>query len=34
LVRAGVSEVDVAPMRLVADAFLCGKIEIIEEFHE
>lgn len=34
LVRAGVSEVDVAPMRLVADAFLCGKIQIIEEFHE
>lgn len=34
LIRAGISEVDVAPMRLVADAFLCGKIEIVEEFHE
>ena len=34
LVRAGISEVDVAPLRLVADAFLCGRIEIIEPFVE
>lgn len=34
LVRAGVSEVDVSPIRLVADAFLRARITQIEEFHE
>lgn len=34
LIRAEKSEVDVTPMRLVADAFLCGKIKIIDEFYE
>ncbi|RIV82354.1 gfo/Idh/MocA family oxidoreductase [Aurantiacibacter xanthus] len=34
LVRAGVSEVDVSPMRLVADAFLRARIVQVEEFHE
>lgn len=34
LIRAEVSDVDVAPLRLVADAFLCGKFEMIEEFYE
>lgn len=34
LIRAGVSEVDVAPLRLVADAFLCGKIDMGPPFHE
>ena len=34
LVRDGVSEVDVAPLRLVADAFLCARIAMVEEFHE
>ena len=34
LVRANISEVDVAPLRLVADAFLCGRIEVIDPFHE
>ena len=34
LVRARISEVDVAPLRLVADAFLCGKITLVEAFHE
>ena len=34
LIRAGISEVDVSPLRLVADAFLCGRIEIVEPFHE
>ena len=34
LVRAEVSDVDVAPLRLVADAFLCGSFRFVEEFHE
>jgi len=34
LVHAGISEVDVSPMRLVADAFLCGRMTMVEEFHE
>jgi len=34
LIRAGVSEVDVSPMRLVADAFLRARIRQVEEFHE
>lgn len=32
LVRAGDSEVDLAPLRLVADAFLCGRRETVEPF--
>ncbi|MFW2349644.1 Gfo/Idh/MocA family protein [Qipengyuania sp.] len=34
LVRAGRSEVDVAPLRLVADAFFKGRFETVEPFHE
>ncbi|WP_095011915.1 Gfo/Idh/MocA family protein [Tsuneonella mangrovi] len=34
LIRAGISDVDVSPLRLVADAFLCGAITSVEEFHE
>ena len=34
LIRAEVSDVDVAPLRLVADAFLCGRFQFVEEFHE
>ena len=34
LVRAGVSEVDVSPMRLVADAFLRARIVQVAEYHE
>ncbi|TYC81008.1 Gfo/Idh/MocA family protein [Novosphingobium sp. BW1] len=34
LVRGGRSDVDVAPMRLVADAFLRGKRATVEEFHD
>lgn len=34
LIRAEVSDVDVAPLRLVADAFLCASFQMIEEFHE
>ena len=34
LIRAEVSDVDVAPLRLVADAFLCGSFRFVEEFHE
>ncbi len=34
LIRAEVSEVDVAPLRLVADAFLCASFGFVEEYHE
>ena len=34
LIRAGLSEVDVAPLRLVADAFLCGRTKTVEPFHD
>lgn len=34
LVRVGKSEVDVAPLRIVADAFLCGRFASVAEFHE
>ena len=34
LIREGGSEVDIAPLRLVADSFLRGKIEMVEPFHE
>ena len=34
LIRGGRSDVDVAPMRLVADAFLRGKRETVDEFHD
>ena len=34
LVRAGESDVDAAPLRLVADAFLLGERRIVEPFHE
>ncbi|MBB3035550.1 gfo/Idh/MocA family oxidoreductase, partial [Alteriqipengyuania lutimaris] len=34
LIRAEVSDVDVAPLRLVADAFLCGRFKFVEEFYE
>ena len=34
LVRAGVSEVDVAPFRLVADAFLRGQRQMVDAFED
>ena len=34
LIRAKVSDVDVSPLRLVADAFLCGRITRVENFVE
>ncbi|MCJ1962657.1 Gfo/Idh/MocA family protein [Novosphingobium mangrovi (ex Hu et al. 2023)] len=34
LIRGGRSDVDVAPMRLVADAFLRGKRQSVDEFHD
>lgn len=34
LIRGGRSDVDLAPFRLVADVFLRGKREIVEEFHD
>ncbi|MBU3076420.1 Gfo/Idh/MocA family protein [Sphingomonas quercus] len=34
LIDAGTSDVDIAPMRLVADAFLCGDRRIVEAFSE
>ena len=34
LIRGGRSDVDLDPFRLVADAFLRGKREIVEEFHD
>jgi D-galactose 1-dehydrogenase len=34
LVRRGVSDVDLAPLRLVADAFLCGRVYPTEAFHD
>lgn len=34
LVRAGASEVDIAPLRLVADAFLRGRVNLVEPFVE
>ncbi|MBH0114132.1 Gfo/Idh/MocA family oxidoreductase [Novosphingobium sp. YJ-S2-02] len=34
LIRGGRSDVDVAPLRLVADAFLRGRREAVEEFHD
>lgn len=34
LVVAGQSDVDVAPLRIVADAFLCGRFEKVDAFHE
>lgn len=34
LIAAGESEVDLAPLQLVADAFLLGERRLVEEFHE
>lgn len=34
LVKTGESDVDIAPMRLVADAFLRGRRDLVEEFHD
>lgn len=34
IIRAGVSDVDLAPLRLVADAFLTGRINQVEPFIE
>jgi D-galactose 1-dehydrogenase len=34
IIRAGVSDVDVSPLRHVADAFLCGRRNIVEPFVE
>jgi D-galactose 1-dehydrogenase len=34
VIRAGVSDVDVSPLRLVADAFMCGRHVIVEPFVE
>ncbi|HYD06178.1 MAG TPA: gfo/Idh/MocA family oxidoreductase, partial [Reyranella sp.] len=33
LVRGGMSEADLAPLIIVADAFLCGEIRQTEPFH-
>ena len=32
LVRSGASDVDLAPLQLVADAFMLGRREIVEAF--
>lgn len=34
IVKAGVSDVDLAPLRHVADAFMLGKRKFVEEFHD
>ncbi|MHA6643141.1 Gfo/Idh/MocA family protein [Mesorhizobium sp. A623] len=34
LVRGGTSDVDLAPLRHVADAFMLGKREVVEAFHD
>jgi D-galactose 1-dehydrogenase len=34
LVRSGRSDVDLAPLRLVADAFLCGRFHSVEPFED
>lgn len=34
LVRSRKSDVDIRPMKLVADAFLCGHKQIVEAFHD
>lgn len=34
LVRGGRCDVDVSPLRLVADAFLCGRRRDVEAFHD
>ena len=34
IIRAGVSDVDISPLRHVADAFLCGRHIMVEPFHE
>ena len=34
LIRAGTGEVDAAPFQLAADAFLLGRRELVEPFHE
>lgn len=34
LIRGGRSDVDIDPLRLVADAFLRGKREVVEAFHD
>jgi D-galactose 1-dehydrogenase/L-arabinose 1- dehydrogenase len=34
LVRSGRSDVDLAPLRLVADAFLCGRFETVAAFED
>ncbi|CAN7206386.1 Gfo/Idh/MocA family oxidoreductase [Phenylobacterium sp. LjRoot225] len=34
LVRSGRSDVDLAPLRLVADAFLCGRFRSVEPFED
>ncbi|WP_299307314.1 Gfo/Idh/MocA family oxidoreductase [uncultured Croceicoccus sp.] len=34
LVREGRSDVDIAPLRIVADAFLCGRGRTVDPFHE
>lgn len=34
LIRAGRSDVDIRPLQLVADAFLCGRRETVEAFYD
>ena len=34
IIKAGVSDVDIAPLRHVADAFMLGKRKIVEPFHD
>ena len=34
IVRAGASDVDIAPLRHVADAFMLGKRSVVEAFFD
>ena len=34
IVRAGVSDVDLSPLKHVADAFMLGKRRVVEPFHD
>jgi D-galactose 1-dehydrogenase len=34
IVKAGTSDVDLAPLRHVADAFMLGKRKFVEAFHD
>ena len=34
IIRAGQSDVDLAPLRHVADAFMLGRRKVVEAFHD